>query len=149
MTLNALAISSESETSLVLDRATLEESLARKLSLKERLAVKLLNKCLKKQSEYKQAGVSKEGRRYGGSSKSLAIIGFVLGLVSILGVFGFPYTVIVAVPAIVIGIIALSKARNSPGQYSGKGLAIAGIVLGALAIGMFIGLIIAIALLYN
>ena len=56
----------------------------------------------------------------------LAITSLILGIASFLCVF------LAGVPAIISGILALSKISGSHGRVGGKGLAIAGIVTGAL-----------------
>jgi hypothetical protein len=63
--------------------------------------------------------------------KGLAIAALVLGLLSIptLGCLG-----IGALAAVILGIVALVKANREPHLYGGKGLAIGGIVSGALSV---------------
>jgi hypothetical protein len=43
-----------------------------------------------------------------------------------------------SIVAIVLGIIARNQIRASGGRETGNGLAVAGIVLGALAVGLFV-----------
>ena len=57
--------------------------------------------------------------------KGLAIAALVVGIVSILTCGGLLVGPIVG---IVLGIVALNKAKSNPAQYAGRGLAIAGIV---------------------
>jgi len=52
-----------------------------------------------------------------------AIISFTLGVLS----FFFP--LVPAIPGVIIGILALRDIRRQPSAYTGRGLAIAGIVL--------------------
>ena len=61
--------------------------------------------------------------------KGLAVTSFVLGLLSML-CFG----VLTGIPAIICGHIAHTRARKSPGQYGGAGLAIAGFALGYVSV---------------
>lgn len=61
----------------------------------------------------------------GPQRKGLAIASLVIGIVSILTCGGL---LVGAIVGIVLGIVALNKARKNPGQYAGSGLAIAGIV---------------------
>ncbi len=61
--------------------------------------------------------------------KGLAIASLILGIIGIF-VFGF----ILGPLAIIFGIVAVSKAKKQPKVYAGRGLAIAGIVLGAIAL---------------
>ncbi len=81
----------------------------------------------------------------GSLRRGLAITSLVLGILSIptLGLLGLG-----ALLAIVLGIVALVKAKNSPGEYGGKGLAIGGIVCGGLSVLIVIpvGIIAAIAI---
>ena len=64
------------------------------------------------------------------------ITSFVIGILSVLcpcwPFFVFP------VVGVVFGIIGLNRMGKEPDRYSGKGLAVAGIVLGALSIVMMI-----------
>jgi hypothetical protein len=43
-------------------------------------------------------------------------------------------SIFTGIPAIVLGIMAINKEKNDPQRYSGKGMAIGGIVMGALSI---------------
>jgi len=64
----------------------------------------------------------------------LALTGFILSMVSItLGLcccYGFPFNV----AGIVCSAIGLVQVRNQPERYTGRGLAIAGIIIGAVSI---------------
>lgn len=72
-------------------------------------------------------------------SKATAITSFTFGLT-----FWIPLiNILFGVLAIYLGIKALAKIRKDPDKYGGKGLAIAGIILGALPIALYIlGLVI-------
>ena len=51
------------------------------------------------------------------------------------GILGFLCcSIVTGIPAIVLGIMALNKEKNDPAHYGGKGMAIGGIVLGAVSI---------------
>ena len=55
----------------------------------------------------------------------------------ILGILGLPTVGLVLIGAmlgIVLGVVALVKARNAPAEYGGKGMAIAGIALSVISI---------------
>jgi signal peptidase I len=69
--------------------------------------------------------------RTGERRKGLAVASLVLGLIGLLtlGALSLP-----AIVGIVFGLIALNKARRNPAKYDGRGLAIGGIVAGAVAI---------------
>jgi len=62
---------------------------------------------------------------YGGAqqSKGLSITALVLGILSIL--FG----ILTAVPGIIVGHIARSKAKKNPEHYGGSGMALTGLIL--------------------
>lgn len=62
---------------------------------------------------------------YGGDqqSKGLSITALILGVLSIL--FGF----FTAIPGIIVGHIARSKAKKNPEHYGGSGMALAGLIL--------------------
>ncbi|HKC11806.1 MAG TPA: DUF4190 domain-containing protein [Vicinamibacteria bacterium] len=80
-----------------------------------------------------------------GPRRGLAISALVLGIVSLptMGLVG-----IGAMLGIVLGVVALVKARNAPTEYGGKGIAVAGIALSALSILVIpvLGIIAAIAI---
>ena len=68
-------------------------------------------------------------------SQTLAIVALVLGVVALplvccCSIFSIP----VGIAAIVCGIMAMNRANASPMEYGGRGLAIGGIVSGALSI---------------
>jgi type II secretory pathway pseudopilin PulG len=70
----------------------------------------------------------------------------------ILGILGLPTVGLVLIGAmlgIVLGVVALVKARNAPAEYGGKGMAIAGIALSVISIVVMpfvLGIIAAIAI---
>jgi len=74
-------------------------------------------------------------------SNDLAIISFVLGIGAVLLLFSFlVFFPALALPALILGIIALHKIKKYPEKYRGKGFAISAVVLGILpflAIGLF------------
>jgi hypothetical protein len=74
----------------------------------------------------------------GGQSQTLAIISLVVGILSLC----CGYTFIVPIIAIVLGFMARGKANNDPANYGGAGLALGGIITGALALLLGIVLII-------
>lgn len=60
-------------------------------------------------------------------NKTLAVVSLVLGILSI-PCCGF----LTGIPAVIVGFIARSKAASEPHLYTGQGLALAGIITGAL-----------------
>ena len=76
------------------------------------------------------------------TTNGLAIASMVLGIV---GVVLFFFLAIPAILALIFGLVAMSQINRSGGVQAGRGMAIAGITLGALEILAFIGLIIAAA----
>lgn len=65
----------------------------------------------------------------------LATVSLVLGILSLIGFFCF-LSWIMAIAAIVLGVIAMSSIRNSNGLLKGTGLAVTGIVLSVLGISL-------------
>jgi hypothetical protein len=65
---------------------------------------------------------------------TLAIVSLVCGILSIV----FCLNIVAGVPAIIMGLMQMNKIKSDPVTYGGKGLAIGGIVSGAL--GTLIGL---------
>jgi len=77
-----------------------------------------------------------------GQDKTLAIISLVCGILSILccGLF-------TGIPAIITGYMAKNNVDSNPNQYTGRGMALAGIITGAIGTVLFIiGIILQIAL---
>ena len=102
-----------------LTRDAVEAKLGRKLKFKERIALSVVRGKVKR-AERRQA------KPRGGSTDGLAIASFVLG---VLGLFLlFP-----AIPALILGIISLGRYERQE-YYTGKGLAIAGVIMGGLVI---------------
>lgn len=68
-----------------------------------------------------------------GESKGMAITALVLGILSpLLACVGVGF--VTALVAVILGIVAMVKANKAPGVYGGKGLAIAGTILGGLTL---------------
>lgn len=64
----------------------------------------------------------------GGQNQTLPIVSLVLGIVSVC----CPLGVIAGLGAIITGFLGMKNANNNPGQFGGKGLAIAGLILGGI-----------------
>jgi len=80
-----------------------------------------------------------------GPSQGLAVSSMVLGLVSITLGWCCSFGLLTAPVAIVLGIVALSQIKGQPNRYTGKPLAIAGIVSG----GLYFVLLAVIVLIYG
>ena len=80
-----------------------------------------------------------------GPSQSLAVSSMVLGLVSITLGWCCSFGLLTAPVAIVLGIYALSQIKSQPDRYTGKPLAVAGIVTG----GLYFVLLAVIILIYG
>ncbi|MEM9897560.1 MAG: DUF4190 domain-containing protein [Bacteroidota bacterium] len=102
------------------NRKQIESKLGRKLKLKERLALRILKKKAKKASKRTVQDVPKK-------------IGFPLAsiLCAIVGIFFA--RVILGAAAMIFGFVGLTRARKYPDTHGGKGLAIIGIIVGAVA----------------
>lgn len=77
--------------------------------------------------------------------KGLAIAGMVLGILTIILFFTGLFAIICAIVGIVLSIIALKKANKEPKDYGGKGMALAGIICGA--IGLLLAIIVLIIII--
>jgi hypothetical protein len=76
---------------------------------------------------------------YGPSpEQGLAIGSLVCGILSFVCC-----SIFTGIPAIVLGIMAVNKEKNDPQRYGGKGMAIGGIVLGAMSILLFVTYVLA------
>jgi len=115
-------------------KTKVEDLLGRKLTLGEKLALPLIKKKLAK-------GVSAAGAVRQGNTDGMAIAGFVTGLVSI-----FIFGIILGILGIVFSSLALKRIKREPDTRSGKGLAIAGLILGLVGvIGALIFVLIAVS----
>ena len=66
----------------------------------------------------------------GGQNQTLAIISLVVGILSLFCCGWF----IPGIAAIIMGFMARSKANNDPANYGGAGLALGGIITGAISL---------------
>lgn len=80
-----------------------------------------------------------------GPSQSLAVSSMVLGLVSITLGWCCSFGLLTAPVAIVLGVVALSQIKSQPNRYTGRPLAITGIVSG----GLYFVLLAVIVLIYG
>ena len=71
----------------------------------------------------------------GPRTDSFATFSFVAGILSVVVCLCWPFFV-VPVAGIVFGILSLNRIGKQPDRYAGRGLALAGIVLGALCLVM-------------
>lgn len=82
----------------------------------------------------------------------LAIIALVTGILSFVtcccsSMFGLPVNVIFAIPALITGIISAKRIRTEANRFTGRGMAISGIVMGSLNILLMILLLILVIVL--
>jgi hypothetical protein len=75
-----------------------------------------------------------------GPSQSLAMASMITGLSGIL--LSWCFGPVPGIAALVLGLVALSQIKKSPEKYTGKGMAITGVVIGSLTIVFYILLII-------
>lgn len=94
------------------------------------------------QGGYQEATYAYAGNSEVAQKTGLAIASLIIGIVSMMacGLLGLG-----SITGLVLGIVALSKAKKSPMQYGGQGFAIAGIVLSVFSF-LYIGIILAIAI---
>lgn len=73
-------------------------------------------------------------------NQQLAMASMIVGLAGIL--LSWCFGPVPGVVALVLGLVALSQIKKSPEKYGGKGMAIAGVVIGSLTIAFYILLVI-------
>ncbi len=105
-----------------LERANVEQKLGRKLTFKERLGLSIVRGKAKRQAR-RGAKIAAGGSPVDGYAVASLVCG-ILGL----------FTLFTAIPALVLGIISLGRFKRDPQYRSGKGMAIAGVVLGGLVL---------------
>lgn len=67
-------------------------------------------------------------------SQGLAIASLICGILSLIGCCAWFLMIPLGLVAIILGVIALSKAKGDPARYSGKGMATTGIITGILGL---------------
>ncbi len=112
-----------------LERAYVEQELGRKLKFKERVALSILRGKAKRQK--RRAAKIAEGKK---PVDGFAVASLVCGILAFV-------TVITGAAAIVLGIVALGRFKRDPQFRSGKGMAVAGIITGALVLIAFLLLV--------
>ncbi|MBK9981398.1 MAG: DUF4190 domain-containing protein [Saprospiraceae bacterium] len=122
-----------------LDRTQIESQLGRKLKFKERIALSILKSKIR-HAEKKGHALPLEYSQ--SSTEGFAIAGFVIGIVSVLLI-----SLLFGILAIVFSAISLSKIRKYDGLYKGRGLATAGLVMGIVAVSLWV-LVLALALAF-
>ena len=73
--------------------------------------------------------------------QTLAVTSMVLGIVSVTIGWCCSFGILTSPIALVLGIVSLVQIKNDPAKYGGKGMAISGIIMGALYILIFIAII--------
>lgn len=120
-----------------LTREAVESKIGRKLKFKERVILSVARGKLK--GAERRAAKKANG---GGPTDGFAIASLVCG---ILGLF----VGVTAIPALVFGIISLNRINRDPQYLKGKGMAIAGIVLGGIVILALLLLLLIVALFWG
>jgi Domain of unknown function (DUF4190) len=75
-----------------------------------------------------------------GPSQGLATASMIVGLAGIL--LSWCFGPVPGIVALVLGLVALSQIKKSPEKYTGKGMAIAGVVIGAVTLAFYVLLVI-------
>ncbi len=119
------------KTLMELDKTTLEEKLGRRLTFKEKLGFKFIKRKLKKNPELSESEAWQNA-----TTDGFAIAGFVTGVVGL-----FAFGIILGILAIVFSGISLKRIRRDPDLKKGRGLAIAGLILGIVATVLWLFLI--------
>ena len=105
-------------------RKQFEKQLGRKLKFKERLGFMLMKGRINKELEKNS---NKEGEKL--PTDGLAITSFIFGIVGV-----FFAGLIFGLLAIIFGVLSLEKIKRSNGRVKGKGLAIAGTIIGLISL---------------
>jgi Flp pilus assembly pilin Flp len=88
-----------------------------------------------------------DGLPRSGETNKLALASMILGIVSLPLDFCFYAGIPVGIAAVVVGAIGLKRIKESAGTQGGKGMAIAGIVTGAVASAVMLIAVVVIAVL--
>lgn len=76
------------------------------------------------------------GPMMGEPSNGLAIAALVVGILAIPGACCCYSSIPLGIAAIVMGVIAMNKAKVSPETHGGRGMAVGGLVCGIIGLGM-------------
>ena len=71
----------------------------------------------------------------------IAITSLVLGILSLLTIWLCGLGVLCAIPAVICGHIGYSRVKKSAGTLAGRGLAMAGLIMGYLSIGLLVAIV--------
>jgi hypothetical protein len=106
----------------------LEHAKGEKLNIFEKLIAKAaIKKAWKnKKKKKKKKGIESEDRRMAVAAMVLGISSFVVGIIPIFGLLALPAGIL----AVIFGSIALKRIKEEPGIYGGRGMALAGLILG-------------------
>jgi hypothetical protein len=118
-----------------------------KPSLFQRLSTKVLSKKIEKKiAKFKARAEKGEGEKKGMAIAALAlgVLSFLVGFIPGIGLIAIP----AAICALVFGVIGRKKAKENPGEYGGKGMALAGMILGIVFLGILLLGILFIAALF-
>jgi hypothetical protein len=77
--------------------------------------------------------------------QTLAVVSLILGITSITIGWCCSIGILTAPVAVALGIAALVQIKNNPSRYTGKGMAVGGVVTG----GLYLGLILLLILIYG
>jgi len=115
-----------------LERDAVESRLGRKLKFKERIALSIVRGKAKRQARRQARD------RTSGPVDGYAVASLVCGILSFFLFF-------TAIPAVILGFVALGRFKRDPQFRTGKGMAIAGIIIGGLFILLILLLIVILA----
>lgn len=113
------------------DKASLENQIGRKLTFREKIALKSVKKRLKKGEFENTQAAYNESRVHG-----LAVASMVCGIIGL-----FIFGIILGTLATIFGAISISKIKKSGGFLRGKGMAIAGLIMGIVGLVGFLVLL--------
>jgi len=102
--------------------------LAMQKAEKEKLQQKFTNKIMKRLSK---ALTPREEEGAGGSNKTLAILGMIFGILGCISYCAGPFF---GLAGVICSAIALSKIKKDSATYGGKGMAVAGLICGIVAV---------------
>lgn len=124
-------------TSTDLTREAVEAKLGRKLKFKERLGLSVARGKVKRAERRREKGKPQAG----GPTDGMAIASLVLGILGLI-------FIIPALPALILGILSLNRINRNPQYLRGKGMAIAGIVMGGIVVAALLIIVLLLALLF-
>lgn len=131
-------------TAADLSRDAVEARIGRKLKFSERIALSVVRGKVKRQAR-KRAKAGPDGTVVDAPS----LLSMILGILAFAVAIFTPFAFFLAIAALVLGIVGLGRVKRAEGYRTGKGFAVAGIVLGGIWLVLLLLLIVLLLIFFR